>query len=129
MSRATVLARAQAAAEAGMRDTATIRRVTGQTTSATGVVTDTLADVYTGKCRLQLRGLTSEARTVGEAYLMVSRIELQLPVSAPLVREGDKVTVTASVNAALAGRRFVVQAAPDKSEESCRRATLLEVTS
>lgn len=130
MSRESVLARGQAAAEAAMQDQCTVQRpVPGSQTTVGGVITETFTGVYTGKCRMQVRGLTSEARNVGEAYLVVSRLELQLPNSAPRVLEGDRVTLTASGNTALVNRVYRVQAAPEKSEQTCRKVTLLEVTS
>jgi len=53
MSLGSALARARRAAEALMTSAAKVTRVTGQTTSATGVVTPTTSTLYTGRAYRQ----------------------------------------------------------------------------
>ena len=133
MSRASVLARGRSAALAGMIDACTITRVTGHTTDPdTGVQTPTTAEVYSGVCRVQSPGVTASARTAdaGEAYVLLLRMELQLPNSATGIAVGDVATITASANDAdLVGRVFRVRELAHKSEATARRIGVEEVTS
>lgn len=132
MSRASVLARGRAAALAGMIDTCTITRVTSVVTDPdTGVQTPTIDTVYEGVCRVQQR-TPGGARPAdaGEAYLLMLRMELQLPNSATGIVVGDTATITASVNDAdLVGREFRVRELAHKSEATARRLGVEEVTS
>lgn len=132
MSRASVLARGRAAALAGMVDTCAITRVTSHATNPdTGVVTPTVATIYTGVCRIQQR-TAGDARTAdaGEAYQLLLRMELQLPNSATGIAVGDVATITASVNDAdLVGRQFRVRELAHKSEATSRRLGVEEATS
>lgn len=129
MSRASAIARGRTAAELGMVDACDIERPAGESTSG-GVVTATTADVYSGMCRLQVRQESGAGEKVGEAYVVVQRIELQLPMSAPALLEGDRVTMTASVSdPQLAGRKYRVRDVVRKTDLTARRVTLLEVTS
>jgi uncharacterized protein DUF6093 len=131
MSRASVLARSRAAAEAGMVDTCTITRAaTTFTNPDTGQTTTSTTTVYTGACRVQQR-VPGGARTtdVGEAHQLMLRMEVQLPMSVTGVKVGDTVTVTASVHDAdLAGRRFRVRELAHKTEATARRLGVEEIT-
>lgn len=129
MSREALLARAQAAAEAGMADTCTIRRLTGEATStASGVITPTYATLYTGKCRLQQ--LISQARPheVGEDHTLLIRFELQLPMSVTGLLVSDEVTITASRDSDLVGRVFLIHDLFHKTDASSRRVGVTERT-
>lgn len=130
MSRATILQRGRAAAEAGMTDACVIRRRTGQTTDdLTGATVYAYATVYTGPCRIQQR-VDGQRVEAGEATNVVLRRELQLPVeSSTGVRHGDEATITACVNdAALVNRVFVLRDEHGKSEATARRMTCEEPT-
>lgn len=131
MSRASVLARARAAAEAGMVDTCVVEQPTGQTRDPdTHVVTTTYEPVYTGRCRMQQRPAQAQEQTVGEqAVLMLTR-ELQLPVATSAgVRAGYRVRLTTSVNdPALLDRAWIVKGEHGKTEASARRLVVEEVT-
>lgn len=133
MSRASVLARGRAAAEAGMVDTCTITRanVTG-VNMQTGEQTMTTTTVYTGPCRVQQR-VPGGARstTAGAAELLMLRLEVQLPVSADTdgLKAGDKVTITAAASDPdLTGRVLLVRELAHKSEATARRLGVEEVT-
>jgi hypothetical protein len=131
VSRASVLARGRAAAQAGMIDTCLIQRQTGSTTNPeTGVVTPTWSTIYNGVCRMQEHGGYPRDITVApdQPQLAVNR-ELQLPVSSSgAVRAGDRVTITACVNdASMVNRQMWLRGQPSKSEATARRFTLEEI--
>ncbi|HEX7160400.1 MAG TPA: DUF6093 family protein [Trebonia sp.] len=132
MSRASVLARGRAAAEAGMVDACIIRRITGQVTDPdTGEVTNTYTTIYEGKCRLQQISRTqARPEQAGEAYLLMLRRELQLPMSVTGLRTEDEVTMTASAyDPDLPGRVFLIRDLFGKTEATARRIAVEEVTS
>lgn len=128
---APALARGRAAAEALMVDACTIRRVIAeQTSTVDGTVTREYQSLYTGVCRFQA-GAGSVARTedVGEAYLRLLRVEVQLPMSVTGLEVGDEVTCTASVHDAdLPGRRFLIRDLAHKTHATARRIRCEEVT-
>jgi hypothetical protein len=129
MSVTSALARGRTAAAALMVDACTIARPTGESTSG-GVVTQTTTQIYSGKCRIQERDSAGGGLTVGEAYRIVRRLELQIPVSAPQLLEGDRVTVTASaLDPQMVGKTYAVRDTLAKTHATCRRATVIEVTS
>lgn len=121
-----------------MVDTCRVRRRTGTTTNlTTGHTTPTYLDPdpYTGRCRVQQSPLggAAQAKTVGEAaVLMVSRV-LQLPVEASAgVLADDEVTITAvgsGSDPALLGKVFTVRSEFGKTHTSSRKLGIEEVTS
>lgn len=126
MSRDTALARGRAAAERGMQDSCVITRpgrlasdkVTGQTVEV-DVVT-----AYSGKCRIQQApDQAASGDDSGENYSLLSKRELQLPVSTSGdVQARDRVTITACANdPSLVGKVFLVQDEAGKSEATARR--------
>lgn len=134
MSRATVLARGRAAAERGMRDSCVITRpVSASVDKVTGAVTPTsTTTVYAGVCRLQQAADQAAMGTdQGEAYRLMTKRELQLPVATSAdVRANDIVTITACVNdAALVGMVFTVRDEAGKSEATARRLGIQAATS
>jgi Family of unknown function (DUF6093) len=131
MSASTALARARQLAEKLMMDTCQITRKTGESIGAGGVITPIVAAVYSGKCRVQAKaGSAGSWSDIGEASRVVSRLELQLPISAAETREGDKVTITASTfDPQLPGKVFVVRDVMHKSYLTSRRITITETTS
>lgn len=132
MSRASVLARGQAAAEAGMLDACTIRRVTGSSTDpSTGVRTPTYATLYTGKCRVQQSLAQAAQHDAGEDYVLLLRLEVQLPVAGTEGLEvNDETTIDAVVHDQdLVGRVFLIRDLFHKSEPTARRVGCIERTS
>lgn len=130
MSRDSVLARGRAMAEAGMKDTVLIQRLSSESTDdLTGTVTPTWATVYEGKCRIQLRSGGSRTE-VGEASPVVVKPELQLPIIASTsVGHGDRATViSAADDPALAGHVFFIRDVAPKSEATARRLVMEEAT-
>lgn len=130
MSRASILASGRRAAEAGMIDACTISRLaTTVTDPVTGVVTDTTATVYTGRCRVQQAGSQGARLDAGQQSVLLLRFELQLPMSVVGLTEDDVVTITASVHDGdLVGRKFRIQDLAHKTEATARRMQVTEVT-
>lgn len=130
MSRASVLARGQAAAEAGMVDACTVRRLTGSTVDDfSGVSTPDYDDVYTGKCRVQQRATGATRVDAGEDSILLLGMELQLPMSVTGLQVRDLVTITASVNDPdLVGRVFLVRDLAHKTDATARRVGIQERT-
>lgn len=129
MSRTSVLARAQAAAERRMFDACTIRRITGAVADPdTGRETPTYTVLYTGKCRIQQATAQAQREDVGEDHQLLLRLEVQLPTSVTGLQVGDQVTVTSSLDADLVGRTFRAHDLAHKTEVSARRVQCLERT-
>jgi hypothetical protein len=131
VSRATILARGRAAAEAGMADTCTITRVGTRTTdTTTGDVTSPTTTLYTGPCRIQQKQAQAQREDAGEDHLLLLRLEVQLPVAGTEgLKVGDRITVTAAVNDQdLVGRVFLVHDLAHASEKTARRVQCLERT-
>jgi len=132
MSVESALARGRAAAEALMVDQCVVEEVTGATTDPdSGEVTDTVEQVYAGKCRVQQAAPSASDQRVGEADLLMLTRVLQLPVMTSAgVRAGHLVRITACVSDPdLVGRRFVVRAEFAKSHATSRRLGISEATS
>lgn len=130
MSRASALARGRVAAEAGMVDACTIRRVPSDVTDDfSGVITPTYTQIYAGKCRLKQVAALPETHEAGEDYVVLSRLQLQIPVSVTGVQVGDEVTITASVNdPGLAGKVLLIRGIAEGSEITARRFEVTERT-
>lgn len=131
MSRESVLARGRFAAELGMVDACTIRRVTGVATDqTTGVRTPTYLspDPYTGKCRVQQALAQAAQHDAGEDFLLLLRLEVQLPMSVTGLEVNDQVTITASRDADLVGRVFLVRDLFHKTDATARRIQVIERT-
>jgi hypothetical protein len=130
VSRASVLARGRLAAEAGMVDACTVRRRTGTATDPdTGATTPTYASLYAGKCRVQQATAQAQQTEAGQDYLLLLRLEVQLPMSVTGLQVGDEVTITASAHDAdLPGRVFTVRDLAHKTHATARRVQVIEKT-
>lgn len=130
MTAATVLARGRAAAERNMVDTCTIRRRTGETTDEYGRITPTYGDpFYEGKCRVQQAGAQASAQQPGEAYVLMLRLEVQLPMSVTGLEVGDEIgIVTSAHDPDLPGRTFLVRDLAHKTHATARRVQCTEQT-
>jgi hypothetical protein len=129
--RTALLARAQAAAVRGMVDVCTIRRPSGISSDPdSGKTTKTYLspNPYTGPCRMQQHPTQAQQQDSGEDYLLMVRLELQLPMSVTGIRVGDEVTVTASRDPDLLGRVFLVRDLFHKTDASARRIGVTERT-
>lgn len=132
MSLDRALAAGRRAAERLMVDECVVEAVTGSTTDPdTGEVTDTISEVYGGRCRVQQAAPSASDQRVGEAELLMLTRVLQLPVLASVgVRAGHRVRITACVHDPdLVGRQFVVRAEFAKSHATSRRLGIEEATS
>ncbi len=132
MSAATALARGRAAAEQLMVDTCVVRRVTGETTDPfSGTITPTLTTLYTGPCRIQHgEAQAREETNVGQAYLLMLVLELQLPMTVTGLQVDDQVTITASVHDPdLVNRVFAIRDLFHKTHATVRRLRIQERTS
>lgn len=130
MSRAEVLARAQAFAEEGMVDSCIIEVPVGETTDeASGVVTIDYDDLYDGKCRVQQRQAEARQHDGGEDFALLLQFELQLPMSVVGVVVGAKVTMTSSLtDPDLSGRVFLARGLAHKTDATSRRIQCIERT-
>lgn len=130
MSRETIVARGRAAAEAGMRDTCTVRRHTGTTVDdETGYTTPTWSDLYAGPCRLKQPNAAASSATVGEAEVLLQQPELHLPMSAVLLQPADEVTMTGSqFDPVSVGRVLLIRDVPAHSGATARRYGVTERT-
>jgi phosphate/sulfate permease len=111
------------AAEALMVDTVVITHQTADPTNAdTGVITPTTTTLYTGKAKVQHTAVPSGSpRDLGEASVIIMRTQIHVPISVTGIVSDDVVTVTASRDPDLVGRRFVVRAVAAKSYLTARR--------
>lgn len=130
MSRNVLIERAQEAAFRGMVDTCEIKHVTGETHDDDGNIIPTYADVYTGPCRVQQVAPYAERSNAGQAYLLLLRIEVQLPLTVLGLMPDDVITMTyAARDPDLMGRVFSVRDLAHKTDASSRRVQCQELTS
>jgi hypothetical protein len=130
MSRDSVLDRGRTGAEAGMVDACTIRRITGESTNPdTGAVVRTYATQYTGECRVQQAKAAANQQDAGEDYVLLLRLEVQLPMSVTGLEVGDEITITASAHDAdLSDRVFLIRDLAHKTHATSRRVQCIERT-
>jgi hypothetical protein len=136
MSRQSVTLRGRAAAESGMTDACTVRRIASSSTDPeTAVVTPTYTTIYpvsgTGVCKVQQSAPAGGPTDVGEAAVYIGQLTLHLPVSddTAAVRPDDLVTITACVlDASLVGKTFRLRGPAHKSFATARRFPMVEVS-
>lgn len=130
MTRDSALTRGRALAEGGMVDTCTIRRRTGSSTDPdTGASIPVYTALYAGPCRVQQAAPQAQQGDVGQNYLLLLKLEVQLPMSVVGLEVGDEVTiVTAAYDADLVGRVFTVRDLMHKTHATARRVQVLEKT-
>ena len=135
MSAASALLRGRALALSLMVDTCTVTRLDPATTTTdpdTGVVTKGFTTIYSGPCKVQRvpRASRTQPVSVGEAEVILSRLELHVPTSAVGILADDIATITASTfDADLVGKVFHVRELAHKSWETARRYGVEEVAS
>lgn len=129
MSRALLLARAQAAAERGMEDACVVQRRTGESVGAGGVITPTYVTLYTGKCRVRTLAESGQRDDVGEASRVIVRRQVQLPVSVTGLKPDDRITIATSLDPELVGRVFAIREVIGQTNVSARRCEVIEATS
>lgn len=131
MTADSVMARGRLAAEALMVDTCVIKRRISHTTNAdTGQITVNYSTIYTGNCRVQERSMFDRPHTVGEAFVTMLAVEVQLPMSATGVDTDDIITIlTAAQDPDLVGRVFTVRGHNHRTFTTMRRFQCLEINS
>jgi hypothetical protein len=124
------LLRGRLAAESLMVDACTIRRKTEVADPETGSMTPSYTAIYSGKCRFQQRVPVSKPADVGQAFIWLQRLELQLPMAVTGVASDDLVTATASaLDPDLVGRTWHIRELSHKTHQTARRYQAEEVTS
>lgn len=105
-----------------MTDTCKITRVGAKTLNeGTGTYAPSVVTVFTGVCRVKSGSGVSQV-DAGSGLVVVSQVELHLPVTAAGVLPGDMVEVTGSVTRSeQVGRVFRVVAAFDGSQTTALR--------
>lgn len=130
MSIEAALTRGRTAAEALMVDACTIERRNGDSVGTGGVITPAYDELYAGKCRVQVRQETGQGTNVGEAFRIVGRTEIQLPITVTGLAEGDRITITAAaLDPELVGKVYAVRDVLAKTHLTSRRVNVLEVLS
>lgn len=114
-----------------MVDSCAITRKTGETTDPdTGVIVDTTSEIYGGKCRVQQARAQASPQDPGEAYVLMLRLEVQLPMSVVGLEVDDRIEITASAHDPdLVGRVFTVRDLAHKTHATSRRVQCQELTS
>lgn len=127
---APALARGRTAALALMVDTCTIRRYGPDVTSTTdGSVVRTPTILYSGRCRIQQTDADSRTEDVGEAYLHMQRVIVQLPMTVVGLSILDEVTCdTAAHDPDLPGRTWLLRDLGHKTHMTSRRVRAEERT-
>lgn len=132
MSASTLIARGRAAALAQMQDTCTVQHRSGSSVDPeTGVITPTLATVYSGPCKVQQAAPVANPSEVGEAAVFVGQLALHLPVTdtTAAVAPDDLVTITACLlDASLVGKTFRLRGPAHKSYATARRFPMVETS-
>lgn len=115
-----------------MVDACVIVRVTGtETDRETGVVTETTAQIYAGKCEVKDSGaFTREATPTPDDLTLMRNRTLKLPmVGSEGIEEKDRVTITSCLHDAdMVGRVFVVRNDFTASHATARRLGVEEAT-
>lgn len=118
-----VLGMGRRMAEGRMTDTCkVVRPVPGVLNEATGKRAVTYTEVFAGPCRVKHPTTAAKPGEAGSQLLVVSALEVHLPVTATGVRAEDVVEITASATRdEQAGRRFKIVAPFDGSQATALR--------
>lgn len=129
MSAESALARGRLFAAKLFVDACTITRKTGEATNPdTGTITPTSLTIYSGKCKVQGASGFARPSDIGQAVLFLTRMQLHVPVTAPVAQPDDLVTVTACVHDPdMVGRQWHIRGTPDKSWPTAHRYGIEEV--
>lgn len=127
MSIRTALRDAQRAAERRMLDT--VEAVTVEYVDTGGLNPELVETVtYRGKARISFQSqVTSDAETASQ-FVTVQRRTIHLPAAAPLLAGKLTLTVTASIDPALIGRKFRIKGKPESGQVSTHRYEVEEVS-
>lgn len=128
---AVFLPQARAQAESLMVDACVVERRSGRVLDeSTLQYADTWAEVYVGRCRVQVVNVQPAEPDVGGRAWTVTQGVVQIPVGGTDFADDDRVTVTASVfEPLLVGCVFTVLSREVKSHATMRRLRVAEVRS
>ena len=128
---AVFLPQAREQAESLMVDACVVERRSGRVLDeSTLQYADTWAEVYVGRCRVQVVNVQPAEPVVGGRAWNVTQGVVQLPVGSVEFADDDRVTVTASVfEPLLVGCVFTVLSREVKSHATMRRLRVAEVRS
>lgn len=115
--------------ESLMTSTCTIRAQEGEPTTDpdTGAVTEAPGDVlYSGKCRVKPAAQWGRMAEAGGEQVTPTTIQVSIPYEVSTVRRGSWVTVDASPDASLVGRRLEVRFTPAAGDNLTARRLLCE---
>lgn len=132
MTADSVLARARVAMEALMVDTCTVKRLVPNpyTNPETGQMAKLYTTLYSGKCRVQRRTFFDRPHEIGEDFVLMLAVEVQLPMSFVGGTAEDIITMVYSVyDPDLVGRDFSVKGISHKSHAASRRFQCVEINS
>ena len=116
-------------AEALMLDSCDVMRPGEPVTDPeTGNVTDSTTEVYAGKCKVQSKDSSVATPDVaGASFVVVSR-QVHIPAGVADVRNGDVITVTASLlNPFGVGKQYRVEGFTPDSYETAARIPVKEL--
>jgi len=116
-------------AESLMVDTCEITRPGEPVTDPeTGNVTDSMTEVYSGICKVQSKDSSVASLDVAAASFVVVSRQVHIPAGVADVRNGDVVTVTASLlNPFGVGKRYRVEGFTPDSYETAARIPVKEI--
>jgi len=118
-----VLSMGRRMAEARMLDACKVTRTAkGELDKQNGKHPATVTNVYEGPCRVKHPGTAAKPADAGSQLIVVSALELHLPVTAAGIQAGDVVEITASdTRAEQVGRKFTIVAPFDGSQTTALR--------
>jgi len=121
--------RGRASAESLMLDACTVQRPGTPVTDPDGAVSTPLAEVYTGRCKVQQTISQASNPSAGGHQFTVQDSRVDFPVMAGPLAVDDVVTMTASVlDPQLVGRVFRVTELFHKSYATAQRTRVSEIT-
>lgn len=129
MSAVNAVLAGRTAAESLMVDSCTITRPGAPVTDPdTGAVTNASTPVYSGMCKVQSKDSATSKPDAGEhSFVVVSR-QVHIPANAADVRDGDVVTITASLlNSFTVGNKYRVEGFTPDSFDTASRLPVKEV--
>lgn len=121
-----------------MRTTCTVDRIRRDDqgepiteTSAEGDVTEVRDEVYAGKCRVHYTGTPWPATPdVAGATVTVRPIFVSIPISAPQLQVGDRITITADLDTpAIVGNVYRAIEPGNASQETAQRVLAQDYSS
>ena len=108
-----------------MLDHCTITRTTvGALDEGTGLHAETVTTIYSGCCRVQVRGaVAASSGTVAVPAVVTTAdvVEVHIPVCEADPLPGDDVTIDRSIDPAALGRTLAVTSVPTKTLATARR--------